>query len=217
MSDENTSTPEPTPTAVTETLDEHNDNRYGNAWEIVQYSGVTQTFLWGFIIAALSGVTAWFFAPQPAWVAATLLGFTTGFIARIDNKTRLIKNTHTLITLAVTVPASLWVASQLGWMNLLGGVISSAVVIVTFILLIWLVGFGSGGDLKYAPVAAFTLGTINPLIAALWFFEALIITVILLLVRKNKETSFGEGMALAIPLSIISTWGLFTLTHIAYI
>ena len=93
MSDENTSTPEPTPTAVTETLDEHNDNRYGNAWEIVQYSGVTQTFLWGFIIAALSGVTAWFFAPQPAWVAATLLGFTTGFIARIDNKTRLIKNT----------------------------------------------------------------------------------------------------------------------------
>lgn len=204
-------------------LDEHDDNLYGNAWEIIKYSGVATTFIWGAISGFVAGAAGFFFAPQPSWVLLAVLGFFLGVIANVDRKTHLIKNAHTLTMLAVSVPLAAFVASQLSWWNLLGGLVSGVAIMGVFLLLIIFVGFGSGGDLKSAPVVAFALGVINPLIPAIWFFLALVITTVLIVVRSSKKTqlkerntSFGEGMAAAIPLAVITTYLAFSASSIAY-
>lgn len=203
--------------------DEHDDNLYGNAWEIIKYSGVATTFIWGAVSGAVAGAAGFFFAPQPSWVLLAVLGFFLGVIANVDRKTHLIKNAHTLTMLAVSIPLAAYVASQLSWWNLLGGLVSGVAIMGVFLLLIIFVGFGSGGDLKSAPVVAFALGVINPLIPAIWFFLALVITTVLIVVRnskktelKDRNTSFGEGMAAAIPLAVIATYFAFSAAHIAY-
>lgn len=205
------------------TLDEHDDNLYGNAWEIIKYSGISMTFIWGALSGVVAGVAGYFFAPQPSWVLLAVLGFFVGVIANVDRKTHLIKNAHTLTMLVVSLPLAAYVASQLGWWNLLGGLVSGVAIMGVFLLLIIFVGFGSGGDLKSAPVVAFALGVVNPLIPAIWFFLALVITTVLIVVRSSKKTqlkerntSFGEGMAAAIPLAVIATYLAFSASSIAY-
>lgn len=204
-------------------LDEHDDNLYGNAWEIIKYSGVATTFIWGAVSGVVAGAAGFFFAPQPSWVLLAVLGFFLGVVANVDRKTHLIKNAHTLTMLAVSIPLAAFVASQLSWWNLLGGLVSGVAIMGVFLLLIIFVGFGSGGDLKSAPVVAFALGVINPLIPAIWFFLALVITTVLIVVRnskktelKDRNTSFGEGMAASIPLAVIATYFAFNAAHIAY-
>lgn len=198
-------------------LNEHSDNLYGGPWEIIQYTGVARTAIWAVLTAALSGAAAFFFAPGPSWIMVTVFAFFAGAIAAVDSKTHLIKNRHSLITAAVSLPLGIFVASQLGWWNLLGGAVSAIAIMGTLLLLVIFVGFGSGGDLKFSPIPAFVLGVINPFLAALWFFLSLITTMVLLVTSKKKEIAFGTGMAIALPIAIIATKFFFDVAGLPYL
>jgi len=196
----------------------HDDKYYGNAWEIIQYAGVAKTTVWAVLSAAVSGLAGYFFAPGPSWIMLTVIGFFLGVIAAVDLKTLLIKNTHTLITAAFALPLGVFVASQLGWLNLVGGLITAAAVMGTLLLLVIFVGFGSGGDLKFSPVIGFVLGVINPMVAVLWFFISMVLTMIMIIVfsPKKKVFPFGVGMVMAVPIAVIVTNLLFVAAHLPY-
>jgi hypothetical protein len=173
--------------------------------------------VWAVLTATVTGTVAFFFTPGDfTWIALSVLGFMTGVIAAVDRKTHLIKNQHTILTAILTAPLAIWVGFTLGGWNILFGLLSAAVVFGVFIFLVIKANFGSGGDIKFSPVPAFALGVVNPLISALWLFYALIITVILLIVRKQKSTSFGEGMAISLPFAIFSVYALYSMTGLAY-
>jgi hypothetical protein len=208
---------------VTETVEEeddgleHDGNRYGNAWEIIKHVGVGYTAAWAVLSAIICGVTAFYFAPGDfTWLMVGVFGLFGGVIAAVDSKTALIKNQHTLITAVVSLPLGILVASELGWWNLLGGFVSAVIVMGVLLLLVIFVGFGSGGDLKFSPIPGFVLGVINPLLAAIWFFLSLVITMILILTAKGKQFPFGGGMVIAIPISLIVTKLLFDMSGLPY-
>lgn len=194
------------------------EDTYGGPWGIIKYTGYVPVAIWAVTTAAVTGTVGLFFTPGDfTWVVLAVLGFMTGVIAAVDRKTHLIKNQHTILTAGLVVPLSV-VAVFFGlnaW-NLLFGLLSAVVVFGVFIFLVIKVNFGSGGDIKFSPVPAFALGVVNPLISALWLFYALIITVILLVIRKEKSTSFGEGMAISLPFAILSVWALYSMTGLAY-
>ena len=190
---------------------------YGGALGIIKHTGYVTVGVWAVLTAVVTGVTAHFLAPGDyTWIALGVLGFMTGVIAAVDRKTHLIKNQHTVATAILTVPLSLLVAFNLGVWNFLFGLIAAVAVFGVFIFLILKVNFGSGGDIKFSPVPAFALGVVNPLISALWLFYALIITVVLLVVRKEKSTSFGEGMAISLPFAVASVFALYAMTGLPY-
>lgn len=190
---------------------------YGGPWGIIKHTGYVPVAVWAVLTAAVTGTVSYFFTPGDyTWIALSILGFMTGVIAAVDRKTHLIKNQHTILTAILTVPLAVWVGITLGGWNLLSGAIAAVAVFGVFIFLILKVGFGSGGDIKFSPIPAFALGVVNPLISALWLFYALIITVILLIVRKQKSTSFGEGMAISLPFAILSVYALYSMTGLAY-
>lgn len=190
---------------------------YGGPWGIIKHTGYLNVAVWAVLTAVITGATAFFLTPGDfTWIALGVLGFMTGVVAAVDRKTHLIKNQHTIATAILTVPLALLVAFNLGTWNVLFGVIAAVAVFGVFIFLILKVGFGSGGDIKFSPVPAFALGVVNPLISALWLFYALIITVILLIVRKQKSTSFGEGMAISLPFAIASVYALYAMTGLPY-
>lgn len=195
----------------------HDDNLYGNSLEIIKHTGYLNTAIWAILTAAVTGLVAYFFTPGMSWLPLGVLGFFAGVIAAVDYKTHLIKNNHILVTAAVTVPLAIIVGLQLGWWNILGGVVSAILIMAIFLGLVIFVGFGSGGDIKYSPVPAFVLGVVNPLLPAIWFFYALIITALLLVIRKKKQTSFGEGMAIAAPLAIITVKFFYDLVGLPYL
>jgi len=199
-------------------LDEtHDGNRYGGPWAIIKHVGVVYTAVWAVLTAVASGAAAYYFAPQPAWIVVTVFAFFAGVIAAVDSKTQLIKNEHTLITGIITVPLAGFLAFYLGPWNLLGGGVSAAVTMGTLLLLVIFIGFGSGGDLKFSPLPGFVLGVINPMLAALWFFISLIVTLVLLLTRKKKEIAFGMGMVIAIPIALVVTKILFDAAGLPYL
>lgn len=200
----------------TEIPEDHRDDRYGNGWEIIKHTGVATTAIWAVLSAGAAGAAAFFFAPGPSWILMAVFGFFAGAIGAVDAKTHLIKNVHTVITAAATVPLAVFVASQLGWWNLLGGAISAICLFGTLIALIIFVGFGSGGDLKFSPVPGFALGVINPFLAVLWFFIAMIVTMVILIVGKKKETAFGVGMVIAVPIAIVATYFCYQLVGLPY-
>lgn len=190
---------------------------YGGPWGIIKHTGYVPVALWAMLTAVVTGASAYFFAPGDyTWIALGVLGFMTGVIAAVDRKTHLIKNQHTIATAIVTVPLSVLVALNLNALNIVFGLLAAALVFGVFIFLIIKVNFGSGGDIKFSPVPAFALGVVNPLISALWLFYALIITVILLIVRKEKRTSFGEGMAISFPFAIASVYALYSVAGLPY-
>lgn len=196
---------------------EPDDDIYGGPWGIIKHTGYVPVALWAVLTAAVTGAVAFFFTPGDyTWIALGVLGFMTGVIAAVDRKTHLIKNQHTILTAILTVPLAVWVGITLGGWPILFGLLASVVVFGVFIFLVIKANFGSGGDIKFSPVPAFALGVVNPLISALWLFYALIITVILLVVRKQKSTSFGEGMAISLPFAIFSVYALYSMTGLAY-
>jgi hypothetical protein len=207
-------------TEPSETSEEIEDDPYGGPWGIIKHTGYVPVALWAILTAAVTGAVAYFFTPHtgsPAiWITLGVLGFMTGVIAAVDRKTHLIKNQHTILTAILTGPLAVWAGITLGGWNILFGLLSSVVVFGVFIFLVIKANFGSGGDIKFSPVPAFALGVVNPLISALWLFYALIITVILLMVRKQKSTSFGEGMAISLPFAILSVYALYSMTGLAY-
>jgi prepilin signal peptidase PulO-like enzyme (type II secretory pathway) len=193
------------------------EGTYGGPWGIIRHTGYVPVAVWAVLTAVATGAAAYFFAPGDyTWIALGVLGFMTGVIAAVDRKTHLIKNQHTIATAILTVPLSVLVALNLNAWNILFGVLAAVLVFGVFIFLIIKVNFGSGGDIKFAPVPAFALGVVNPLISALWLFYALIITVILLVVRKEKRTSFGEGMAISFPFAIASVCALYSVAGMPY-
>lgn len=202
-----------------ETSEPNENDPYG-PWGIIKHTGYVAVALWAVFTAAMTGAVAYFFTPHtgsPAtWITLAVLGFMTGVIAAVDRKTHLIKNQHTIATAIVTVPLAVWSGITLGGWNILFGLLASVVVFGVFIFLVIKANFGSGGDIKFSPVPAFALGVVNPLISALWLFYALIITVILLMVRKQKSTSFGEGMAISLPFAIFSVYALYSMTGLTY-
>jgi hypothetical protein len=215
IEDETSDTTEP---ADSDQLDEtHDGNRYGGPWAIIKHVGVVYTAVWAVLSAVASGAAAYYFAPQPAWIVVTVFAFFAGVIAAVDSKTHLIKNEHTLVTGIITVPLAAFLAFQLGPWNLLGGGISAAVTMGTLLLLAVFIGFGSGGDLKFSPLPGFVLGVINPILAALWFFLSLVVTMVLLLVNKKKEFAFGAGMVIAIPIALVVTKILFDAAGLPYL
>lgn len=203
-----------------ETSETNEDDPYGGPWGIIKHTGYVPVALWAVLTSVMTGAVAYFFTPHtgsPAtWITLAVLGFMTGVIAAVDRKTHLIKNQHTILTAILTVPLAVWSGITLGGWNILFGLLASVVVFGVFIFLVIKANFGSGGDIKFSPVPAFALGVVNPLISALWLFYALIITVILLMVRKQKSTSFGEGMALSLPFAIFSVYALYSMTGLAY-
>lgn len=193
------------------------DTYSGGPWAIIKHTGYFTVAAWALLTAAATGAAGYFFTPGDyAWIALGLLGLMTGVIAAVDRKTHLIKDQHTILTAILTVPLSLFVAFNLGAWNFLFGIIAAIVVFGVFIFLIIKVNFGSGGDIKFSPVPAFALGVVNPLISALWLFYALVVTVVILVVRKQKRTSFGEGMAISLPLAIASVYGLYSMAGLPY-
>lgn len=193
---------------------------YGGPWGIIKHTGYVPVAVWAVLTGAVTGATGYFFAPSngsPAtWITLAVLGFMTGMIAAIDRKTHLIKNQHTILTAVLTAPLAIWTGFMLGGWNILFGLLAAFVVFGVFIFLVIKANFGSGGDIKFSPVPAFALGVVSPLISALWLFYALIVTVILLVVRKQKSTSFGEGMAISLPFAIFSVYALYAMTGLAY-
>lgn len=190
---------------------------YGGPWGIIKHTGYIPVAVWAVLTATVTGAVSYFFTPGDyTWIALSVLGFMTGVIAAVDRKTHLIKNQHTILTAILTVPLAVWAGINLGGWPILFGLLSAAVVFGVFIFLVIKANFGSGGDIKFSPVPAFALGVVNPLISALWLFYALIITVILLIVRKEKSTSFGEGMAISLPFAIFSVYALYSMTGLAY-
>lgn len=193
---------------------------YGGPWGIIKHTGYVPVALWAVLTGAVTGVTGYFFAPSngsPAtWITLAVLGFMTGMIAAIDRKTHLIKNQHTILTAILTAPLAIWAGFMLGGWNILFGLLAAVVVFGVFIFLVIKANFGSGGDIKFSPVPAFALGVVSPLISALWLFYALIVTVILLVVRGQKSTSFGEGMAISLPFAIFSVYAMYAMTGLAY-
>lgn len=217
------STPLPEPVSAAEVIGEApetdtTENNYGGAWGIIKYTGYVRTLLWAILTAAVTGATAYYLTPgEYTWISLTILGFLTGGIAAIDQKTFLIKNEHTLITAILLVPMSIAVAFTLGPWNFLFGVISALLIFGSFVFLVLKVGFGSGGDIKFSPIPAFALGIINPLIPLIWMFLSLVITAVFLAIKKAKATSFGEGMAISLPLSIAIVAGLYSLSGMPYL
>jgi hypothetical protein len=209
--------PEETEKAETSEDAEPVEDIYGGPWGIIKHTGYIPVALWAVLTAAVTGAVSYFFTPGDyTWIALSVLGFMTGVIAAVDRKTHLIKNQHTILTAILTVPLAVWAGINLGGWPILFGLLSAAVVFGVFIFLVIKANFGSGGDIKFSPVPAFALGVVNPLISALWLFYALIITVILLIVRKEKSTSFGEGMAISLPFAIFSVYALYSMTGLAY-
>ena len=186
-------------------------------WEIVKHTGIVTTTVWAVLSGLVCGATAFFFAPgHYTWIALGVLGFLMGALAAIDLKTHLIKDQHTIITAILTVPLALLAAFNLGPWNFLYGILAAVIIFLVFFALVLFVGFGSGGDIKFSPIPAFALGVINPLISAVWLFLALIVTVVLLVFRKAKKTSFGEGMVISLPLALLAVYGLYSLTGMPY-
>lgn len=204
-------------TEDTEDKEDSKEDTYGGPWGIIKHTGYVPVAVWAVLTAVVTGASAYFFAPGDyTWIALGILGFMTGVIAAVDRKTHLIKNQHTIATAIVTIPLSVLVALNLNALNIVFGLLAAALVFGVFIFLIIKVNFGSGGDIKFSPVPAFALGVVNPLISALWLFYALIITVILLIVRKEKRTSFGEGMAISFPFAIASVYALYSVAGLPY-
>lgn len=178
---------------------------WGGSWDIVKHTGYVRVLLWALIISGLTYAASTLISqPTKIGFVFTALGFMAGVIAAIDRKTRLIKNEHTLLTFILTVPAM--VIGQIHYgtpLNLLWGGIGAVSVFLVFFILIFLTGFGSGGDLKFSPIPAFVLGVLSPLTSIIWLFLAFILTAINMVIFKKKETSFGEGMAIAIPITLL--------------
>lgn len=200
-----------------ETKEKMSEENYGGPWGIIKHTGYVTVAVWALLTAAATGAAAYFLTPGDyTWIALSVLGFMTGAIAAVDRKTHLIKNQHTILTAILTVPLALLAAINLGGWNILYGLISAIVIFGVFFLLIVFVNFGSGGDIKFAPIPAFALGVVNPMVAVLWLFYSLIITVAILAIRKQKTTSFGEGMAISLPLAIASVYGMYSLAGLPY-
>lgn len=197
---------------------EPEDRHSFGPWAIIKHTGYFTVVLWAVLTAAATGLAAHFLAPgEHTWILGTVLGFMTGLIGAVDNKTYLIKDQHTIITAILTVPLAVWVALSLSPWNLLWGIISAVVVFGVFIFLVNKVNFGSGGDIKFAPVPAFALGVISPLIAVFWLFFAMIVAFIIIIVKKKNKTAFGVGMAVSMPLAIASICGIYALTGMPYL
>lgn len=207
------------PEEVSDTTPTQAEKRFdGGPWEIIKYTGFLPVILWALLSAAATGVAAYYFTPGDyTWIPLTILGFMTGVIAAVDNKTHLIKNQHTIITAVATVPLAVWVAFTLGFWNFLFGIISALVIFGVFIFLVQKVNFGSGGDIKFSPVPAFVLGVVNPLIPMVWMFSSMVISLIVLVVLKKKRVAFGTGMALSLPLALATIYGLYALSGLTYI
>lgn len=187
-------------------------------WEIIKHTGYFTVALWAVLTGTATGLAAHYLAPgDHTWILGTVLGFMTGLIGAVDNKTHLIKDRHTVITAILTVPLAIWVAFSLSSWNLLFGIISAAVVFGAFIFLVRRVNFGSGGDIKFAPIPAFALGVISPLIAVVWLFYAMVAALIILLVQKTNRTAFGTGMAISLPFAIASICGIYALVGMPYL
>jgi Flp pilus assembly protein protease CpaA len=215
--EQETKTGDIAPEKNAEESEEDEEDPYGGAWGIIKHTGYVPVAVWAVLTAVITGASAYFFAPGDfTWIALGVLGFMTGVIAAVDRKTHLIKNQHTIATAIVTIPLSVIAALQLSAWNILFGALAAVLVFGVFIFLIIKVNFGSGGDIKFSPIPAFALGVVNPLISALWLFYALIITVILLVVRKEKRTSFGEGMAISFPFAIASVYALYSMAGLSY-
>lgn len=178
---------------------------------IVKYAGVQHTLLWGMLFALLTaGSVLMSSSIADGFVPAfAVLGFGIGAVAWIDLKTHLIKNAHSLNlawVIGLLTVLGAWLSSD--WSSLIWGVVAAAIVMVTFILLVVFVNFGSGGDIKFSPIPALLLGAASSVLTALiWLFMSFIFAMVFLIIGQKMENrnfiAFGPAMAFSLPLTIL--------------
>lgn len=209
-------------------VDEKERPSYGPV-EIISYTGWTLTIVSGVIGTLLAILGAYLFStPVEFYPALAVLGLGLGALAAIDYKTHTIKNEHTIALAVVGIPLAIFGASQVdltvlgtdssGWLTLVVGAVMAILCFGVFFVLIFITGFGSGGDLKLSPVPGFILGVINPFAAIVWLFAAFVLTGIgMVLVKRFKFVAFGPGMILGVPLGLGAASLLFQVANLTYI
>jgi hypothetical protein len=181
--------------------------------------GNFRTWLWAALSAAASGTVAFLLLdPLPATVV-TVVAFGAGALGYIDQRTKLILNQHSLALSAVLVGALLMFQVSM-WPEpvLLTAVLAAAGVFLTMVLLWFITGFASGGDIKLAPVIAAGLAVVSPLTPFLWLMLAFILSMFVTAVntitrgpKAGQTVPMAPLMAAAVPIAVAGTAWVYTL------
>ena len=170
-----------------------------------------RSFAWGASTAVLAAVAGLWILPPATVTLLGVIGFGVGFLGYIDLRTKLILNRHTA-GLALAVTAMLVTLQVTRWPEpvLLVAVISAAVMFAAMVALIFLTGFGSGGDIKLVPVVAAGLSVISPVAPAVWLLVALMLCLGAAVIRiartgSSPTLAMAPFMAAAVPLSVLGT------------
>jgi Flp pilus assembly protein protease CpaA len=167
---------------------------------------------WALVMAAATWWPAVTFAPSNLTVGLLVMAGVLGFVGYIDAKTKLIPDTYTLVALVVVL---VFVLTSGNPISLLPAALTGAGTFLTMILLVFITGFASGGDIKFSPAPAALLAAISPLTSSIWLLLAFLLTLGALVVRMKMRPEDKTGfpmaplMAAAFPLALIGSALLF--------
>lgn len=158
------------------------------------------------IMAGTALMPAGFTIPSALWPALVILTFGLGALARLDVLTHLIRDRHTAVLAAVTVPAVVWAAwSGVTVYGFPYWAVALAAAVFAFVFLLgvaMVAGFVGGGDIKLSPLPAAVLAGTGLMTPFVWFFLTFGFALIAFLVLKAtgsqvKRAPLGPFMALA--------------------
>lgn len=168
------------------------------------------------VVSAFAAIAAGWSLPLPMVVLLGVLGAGLGVLGFIDANTRLILNHHNLVFAIGTVAVLAWVQEESTGIPGIWALVAAAVTFVTMVMLYFLTGFASGGDIKIAPVVAGALAAIHPLIAAFWLLAAFLICAVYMIGKSvlskslaQQMTPLAPFMALALPVSVVTVTAMY--------
>jgi hypothetical protein len=177
---------------------------------------------WGLAAGAGIGAVALHWTPAAA-VTLAIVGFGLGVLGYIDSRTKLILNRHTGLFAAMLFGVLLGVQLQAPGEPVLLTAIGTALgAFVIMLILWWVIGFASGGDIKLAPVAAAGLSLVSPLLAVLWLMLAFMLCMGVTIYRAatangapRQSVPMAPLMAIAVPFAIVLTVWLYAAMSVA--
>ena len=175
------------------------------------------------VFALLAAAVTWWpavrYAPADAAPGIVAIAAVLGFIGFIDARTKLIPDAYTIsaFTIVLAFVIRVQVTRGLGQPVFVSAAGTAAGAFFVMMLLVFITGFASGGDIKFAPAPAAMLAVIAPLTAVIWlglaFLLSLFALAIRLKIRPDDKSGFPMApmMAAALPIALAAGHYVFAL------
>lgn len=172
---------------------------------------------WGLLSALAAAAIAYAVVPAGLIVATIAIAGVLGFAGYVDARTKTIPDPITGTALAVALVGAIAFQILRGWGEpvLITSALTAIGIFGIMILLVFITGFASGGDIKFSPAPAALLAILSPLTAVIWLGVAFLLTLAALSVRMLRNPADKTGfpmaplMAAAFPLALIIHHGIF--------